>query len=174
MSSVNAFQIAAELSMLGLCAVAAVVDLRRTMIPNRLTLGALAVGLLIACLFGGWRALGHAVIAALVVMLVPVLLYYRNAMGGGDVKLFAAIGALCGIASGLHIQFLAFLFGAGCGVSIWVRKKTLRQHLKRAWQLCVPVKQRAPSEALADTCIPFAPCIFAAAVAHVLLERFFA
>jgi prepilin peptidase CpaA len=44
--------------------------------------------------------------------LAPFLLFWRGALGGGDVKLFAAIGALCQPLLGIEAQMYALLFAA--------------------------------------------------------------
>lgn len=88
--------------------VAAFTDARTGRIPNWLTLPLLGVGPLVAAFHGGLSALLFSVLGALVCGLVPLLLFARNAMGGGDVKLFAALGGLLGWDLGLEVQFFSF------------------------------------------------------------------
>lgn len=88
--------IAASAGLLTLAAVIAYTDVRYRRIPNRCVLAVLCVGLLVNSAAGGIGGLlsslaGFAVAFAL--MLVPHLF---GAMGAGDVKLFAAAGALVG------------------------------------------------------------------------------
>jgi prepilin peptidase CpaA len=44
--------------------------------------------------------------------LVPYLLFRKGAAGGGDVKLFAAIGAVAGLGLGIEAQLVTFLAAA--------------------------------------------------------------
>ena len=84
-------------------AVAAWFDWRTGEMPNAVTLLPLAAapiahGVLAAAYGGGFQAAvqaaGLSVLGAAVLVLVPAALYRAGAIGGGDVKLFAALGAL--------------------------------------------------------------------------------
>jgi prepilin peptidase CpaA len=74
--------------------------------------------LVLACVVhgaaGGLSALGFCLFGLVASALVPYLLFRKGAIGGGDVKLFAAFGALGGATFGLEAQlfslFLATLF----------------------------------------------------------------
>jgi prepilin peptidase CpaA len=98
-------------------AIAAVYDLRTGHIPNWLTLGALAAALVAhaarGLVAGGLPGLLDAAIAALFAAiacsLVPALMFWLGGMGGGDVKLFAAIGAACLVARGLEVEMYSFI-----------------------------------------------------------------
>src|SRR5262245_46803233 len=100
--------------------IAAVTDLRTGRIPNRLTLGAFAVGVIgnvvPGCRSGEPRAAAAAFTTALVAAaiggLAPLVLWRAGALGGGDLKLFVALGAMLGPRAGLNAQFMAFLCGA--------------------------------------------------------------
>lgn len=105
------------LACVGISAVAAVTDARTGRIPNWLTVPPLVIGPLVWGLSGGLVVPKHAPIAGtLVGSLVSVLvcalpalfLWKGRAMGGGDVKLLAALGAL-----GLW-HFGLEAFGASC------------------------------------------------------------
>ena len=100
--------------------IAAWTDWRRGQIPNWLTLGALAVAPfahLIAALATGRsgeaiEAAGFSVVGAAACGLVPVLLYRAGGIYGGDVKLLAALGAICGVMLGVELQLYSFLAAA--------------------------------------------------------------
>ena len=102
------------------CAYAALSDFRTGLIPNWLTLGALVAGVLGHLVYGsllvdGWTGLHEsaASVAGLVLCaLAPGILYWKGAMGGGDLKLFAAIGALCQPLVGIEIQMYALVVAA--------------------------------------------------------------
>ena len=102
-------------------AVAAFTDLRRGEIPNWLTLGAfsagvIASGVVAAQVTGSPRAVGLAVLAAfagsLACAILPFLLWRSGVMGGGDVKLFIALGALVHAGAGLDIELTSFVAGS--------------------------------------------------------------
>jgi Flp pilus assembly protein protease CpaA len=107
------------LVLTGLMWVAAYTDLRRMIIPKQLTLGALALGLVFNIVRGAWvGANGEgsgvwlfgangALLGALDGLLFAcagfaigfalfLVMYLLNTCGGGDVKLFAALGAWIG------------------------------------------------------------------------------
>jgi prepilin peptidase CpaA len=101
-------------------AIAAWTDARTGRIPNWLTVGALAVGL-VAHGAAGWTGSGirgallgctFAAVGALACSIVPLLLVWWGAIGGGDLKLFAAIGAICLPMGGLEVETYAFVAAA--------------------------------------------------------------
>ncbi len=97
-----------------LVAVASDVATRR--IPNLVTLGGLAVGLAVHCasgfaesgFYGGLRGIGASLLGAFACGAVPFLAWRKGEMGGGDVKLFTAIGALVGLTFGFDVEARAF------------------------------------------------------------------
>ncbi len=156
-----------------LCGIAAWTDFRSGRIPNRITVSGLGIGLVVGLLGGGAGGLLVAVIAALVTALVPLLLFRFRAMGGGDVKLFAALGALLGPAAGLEVEMLAFVLGAFQGMALWVKNGQLRQGLGMVVGIVVLSvfrmrRAEAGAVAIKATEIRFGPAIFVATVAVVL------
>lgn len=99
-------------------AVAVVSDIATRRMPNIVTLGGLAVGLVIhgargfveTGFLGGLRGVGFAIVGAVACGIVPFLAWRKGEMGGGDVKLFAAIGALIGPTLGFDVEARAFAF----------------------------------------------------------------
>jgi prepilin peptidase CpaA len=93
-------------------------DILTRRIPNLVTLGGLVVGLAVHAaagfvergLLGGFRGIGFALLGAVACGLVPFLAWKKGEMGGGDVKLFAAIGALVGPALGFDVEARTFAF----------------------------------------------------------------
>jgi prepilin peptidase CpaA len=96
--------------------VAAVYDIRWRRIPNWLTLSGVAIGIgLNTFLFeinGLWFSLEGLGLA----FVVYFLLYMVRAMGAGDVKLMAAVGAAAGPLNWLGILVLTSLAGALAGI----------------------------------------------------------
>ncbi|AEG15545.1 Prepilin peptidase [Desulfofundulus kuznetsovii DSM 6115] len=98
---------------------ASFIDLDHRIIPDRLTLFALAAGIPLAALQGA-EALKDGLIGSVLGggILLIVALFSRGGMGGGDVKLAFAIGWYLGWQETLVALFLAFLLGAVVGV-LW-------------------------------------------------------
>lgn len=97
-----------------------VVDLERMLLPDRLTVPGIVSGLVLAVAgisFVPWdAALLGAALGYGLLWLVRVLT--RGAMGGGDVKLIALIGAFVGPVGALRALFWASLFGSVVGVTM--------------------------------------------------------
>lgn len=110
---------------------AAGTDMRMRLIPNRLTIPAIAFAL-------AWSAavrvphltsslLGLTIAGGLFLV---IALLSRGGMGGGDVKLAAAVGAFLGLQYSLLGLFLAFIFGALVGLVLMaLGKKRRRDYL---------------------------------------------
>jgi prepilin peptidase CpaA len=99
--------------LLGLLVWAAATDLRDRRIPNWLTLGLVVSGLLRAGLFGPSGALSSAGWGLLAGASVPFLLLALDAVGGGDVKLLAGVGAWVGPGAVLAILMVEAVLGMG-------------------------------------------------------------
>jgi prepilin peptidase CpaA len=94
------------------CCAAAFTDLRRSVIPNPLTLPLLALAPLVHFTLGGPGALGLALLGIVACGAVPMLAFRRGGMGGGDVKLLAALGGLLGAERGLAVELVALCIAA--------------------------------------------------------------
>jgi len=71
-------------------------DVRYRRIPNKLVLVTLLCGIAINVFFGAWHGL-YASLSGLVIAFGLMFIFHAfGTMGAGDVKLFAAIGALVG------------------------------------------------------------------------------
>jgi prepilin peptidase CpaA len=81
---------------LTIASLACVTDLRTRRIPNVLTFGAALAGLLYQFVSGGIDGLGHAALGWLVGAVIFILPFALGGLGGGDVKLLAALGAWLG------------------------------------------------------------------------------
>lgn len=85
-----------EVSMLSLLAVATLTDLRKREVPDWIPLVLLGLAIVAAVL--GWtETTGWQLAAGMTIgFFLPAVLFYLGGLGGGDVKLLAAIGALLG------------------------------------------------------------------------------
>ncbi len=108
-----------------------VIDYRLQIIPNRLNLTMAEIGLVIAFIFGtsnvaitidmllGMLAGGGIF---LIITLVGGLIYGKEAMGLGDVKLMGALGLYFGLANIVVIAIMSFLIGAILGIILIASK----------------------------------------------------
>lgn len=97
--------------------VATVTDVRRFKIYNALTIPLLFSGLAFHAITGGWDGLGGSFTGAAIGFATLLLPFLLGAMGAGDVKLIAAMGAWLGAESILIIVLvgcvLTALYAAG-------------------------------------------------------------
>lgn len=92
--------------------VAAITDLRSGRIPNRLTFTAMFFGVALHLVLGGALGAIESVLGAAICGVVPAVVYKASqgrGIGGGDIKLFAALGALLGPTQGLEAELSAFV-----------------------------------------------------------------
>ncbi len=96
----------------------AMADARFYIIPDEFSLGGLALGLLFS-LAGGLPTLGQAVLGAAagfgllwLVGVLGTLAFKEEAMGGGDIKMMAMVGAFVGWSGVLLTIFLGALLGS--------------------------------------------------------------
>jgi prepilin peptidase CpaA len=82
---------------------ACVTDLQTRRIPNVLTFGAALAGLVYQFATGGVEALGQAALGWLLGAIVFSLPFALGGLGGGDVKLLAALGSWLGPADALWL-----------------------------------------------------------------------
>lgn len=92
-------------------AIAAVIDFRQRRIPNWLTFGLMAAGLGRAAMIGSVAGVQHALLGIVIGGAIPLVLYMISALGGGDVKLLAAIGAWLGAGLTVRIFMVEAILG---------------------------------------------------------------
>ena len=112
--------------------IAFVIDYKETIIPNRLNLTIFEVGLVYTFIEGITNInvaidmiLGMFVGAGLflLITLIGGLMYGKEAMGMGDVKLMGALGLFFGLRMIIIVSLIAFLLGAIIGVIVMIVKK---------------------------------------------------
>ncbi len=160
--------------------IAACIDYRTGRIPNVLTASALGFG----C---GWRlvapiahgdmteirsALVTSVAGMLLASVVPFVLWRARALGGGDLKLFVALGAMLGPMLGLEAQMMAFACGALIVPIGLAFKGELLQTLARSLTLVTnvftPAAKKRAVDAASMTWFRLGPAIFAGTLLAVL------
>ena len=126
----------------------AISDLRTRTIPNWLTVGGLGLAALVQMAANGWPGAKAAALGFGVAMLIYIPLYLLRVMGGGDVKMMAAIGAAAGPGNWLAIFLITSILGGPIAiVTILLRGrfgKTMRNIGLIFSQL---IRWRAPHEA---------------------------
>ena len=159
-------------AMLAITVVASVTDLRTGLIPNRLTLPVLIIAPLFEAVVGGLRGFVGSLLGIVICGLVPFIFHRVGAMGGGDVKLFAALGALGGPSIGLEIELLALSFAFFWGLMVLA----YRGHLLRAlgtsgvlvFNVFLPESRRRPVEPQELTSLRIGAAILAGTCLAVL------
>jgi prepilin peptidase CpaA len=118
------FPVAIDVCALLLLVLCAGWDVRYRRIPNWATLPGVALGLGLNGLFLGWQGLKVSGLGLLVGFGSLLVLFVLGWMGGGDVKLMAAVGALKGYPFVVSALFYSLIVGVVIGVVllIWNRK----------------------------------------------------
>lgn len=108
-----------------------VTDLRTMKIPNIITVTGICSGLSYHLLTEGWKGAWFAAGGAAAGFGLMFALYLLRAVGGGDVKLFAGIGAWTGIALTLSTMMYSIL-AAGCiGLVLLICRRETGLRLRR-------------------------------------------
>jgi prepilin peptidase CpaA len=105
---------------------AALCDLRWRRIPNWLTLSAFVVGVLIQVVRAGVAGLPVALGGAAIGLCLLLPFYVIRAVGAGDVKLLAAIGALVGPQALVSVAIFAAVLGGAISVVMLARQGRLQ------------------------------------------------
>ncbi|MBT2292341.1 prepilin peptidase [Paenibacillus albidus] len=111
-------------------AVALYTDTRSMRIPNWLTVSALLSGLLVHGAVDGLQGLLIAGVGAAAGFAVLLVLHVTGAVGAGDVKLFAGIGAWTGTLFTLQVVVYSVLIGALIGWVIVLRRKETGRRIR--------------------------------------------
>jgi prepilin peptidase CpaA len=126
---------APAIAVLSLGAIAAVIDVSTRKIPNALTFGGAAVGLAFAAATNGLAGLGWSLAGWVVGVLLFLPLFALRAMGGGDVKLLAAMGAWLGPALVVWVALYGAIAGGVVAIPLLLMRKRLRATLVNVWGL---------------------------------------
>ena len=100
-------------------------DVRTMTIPNRLTVPATAAGLVCHAVPGIGSGLAFALAGGALGFAMVFVMYLFRAVGAGDVKLFAALGAWIGAGEVVDTAIYAILFAGICGAAILIARKVL-------------------------------------------------
>jgi prepilin peptidase CpaA len=116
-------------------------DARRSLIPNTLTVSAAVLGLFYHITYDGWNGLLDSAIGLFVGFITVLVLYFFGALGAGDVKLFAAVGALMGTVFVLQSIIYSLIYAGVIGMLLLIVRKKLLLTGKRmaVWLVSIVV-----------------------------------
>lgn len=122
-------------------------DLMWQRIPRQLTTTAFFIGITYHAFFGGFTS---ALIAAVAGFAAGVVFFRMGAIGGGDVKLLAALGALLGLQRWGRAIFVAVIVAALIALLVAAWQRALKQTLRNSFTLLatLPTRGLAPHEAI--------------------------
>ena len=108
-------------------AIGAAIDLRTRRVPNPLTMGLAAIGVLYAAVGIGGLSIGASLAGLGLGLALMLPGHLIGATGAGDVKLFAAAGAFVGPAHILTAFLYTALAGGAIAIVIALFRRRLRQ-----------------------------------------------
>ena len=111
-------------AFVALMGTAAVWDVTRRKIPNLLVLAGLTGALALRAL-GGWPPLGAGLAGAGLAFVITFPFFLLRGMGGGDVKLFVAVGAFMGPAGFFAALLASAIIGGVLGLVLAIRRGVL-------------------------------------------------
>lgn len=110
-------------------------DVATRRIPNWLTYGSLATGLVFRACFSGWHGVWYGVAGALVGGGIFLVFFLVHGMGAGDVKLMAAIGGLAGLGQVVIIVLASAIAGGILALAFMVFHRRVGRTLGNIWAL---------------------------------------
>ncbi len=108
---------------------AALGDVMWRKIPKQYTTAGMIIGIVFNTIHSGWFGFGSSLAACVIAFAAGVVLFQLGAMGGGDVKLLVAIGAMLGFSRWLFAVEVAILFAGAMALVQAIRTGRLRQTL---------------------------------------------
>lgn len=153
-------QILALLAFCGLTVAATVTDLRSYRIPNRISLA--VAGLFPVYVLAGFADAGSGLLAGGIVFAIGVFLFARGWMGGGDVKLLAAVSLWAGTELLLPMILIVSITGGIMSAVEWIRTGGLTRILSRY----IPTIDVGPALTAGreQAVVPYAAAILAGAI----------
>lgn len=166
---------------LAVAGLAAGLDLKTHKIPNWLTFSAAAAGLCLYLFFQGTTGLlssAKGLLFGLLVFLIPFIL---GGMGGGDVKLMGALGAVMGVRGIIEVVLFGALWGGLLSLlAILIKRKpAVLQRFGTGLKMLVITQGRAgkefvlPAEDVVEqerVYVPYGLAIFLGVVTSLLVD----
>ncbi|CAM2982312.1 A24 family peptidase [Paenibacillus sediminis] len=112
-------------------AAAFITDMKSMKIPNVISMSAVVSGLLFGWINGGWEGVLVSIKGMGAGFGILLMLYFVRAVGAGDVKIFAGIGAWTGTTFTMHSFMYSILFAGliGLVIMLWRREAVIRLRL---------------------------------------------
>jgi prepilin peptidase CpaA len=117
--------------------VASILDLRTRRVPNLLTLGGSAAGLVAAAFLYGTTGAGLHLLGWTIGLVVFLPVFVLGGLGAGDVKLMACLGAWLGPVGVLWTALYASIAGGVMAFVVCIATGYARQAFKNVWNLLV-------------------------------------
>jgi prepilin peptidase CpaA len=171
-----------KFALVGLVFIAAVHDFRFRRIPNWLTLSGVVLGIGLNTLLSAQHGFVTALLGTLLPLALYLPLYLLRAMGAGDVKLMAAVGAIAGPRNWVEIVVWTALAGGILGLIVAIRNGRLQTTLlnvltvaSELTRLRSPAKRDQALDVRSDRSMrmPHGIAIAAGSVVFVFLNRTF-
>ena len=106
-------------------------DMRSSKISNKLTISGVMIGLIYHVIISGWQGFIFSAIGMVVGFGIFIILYLFRAIGAGDVKLFAAIGALTGLEFVLYASMYSIFYAGIIGLIIVIMRREFFKRIMR-------------------------------------------
>lgn len=112
-------------------------DVKEQKIKNFITYPAAMLGLALNMTEHGLAGLGFTLVGWLIPVTVLGLFYVTNIMGAGDIKLFAAIGAIMGLPFTVYSFVYSVFFGGLIALAVLLKRRQFCLRMKRIYEyLC--------------------------------------
>ena len=122
------------IGLIAMCAVALWSDVRTRRIPNTLTLTGLSIALLLR-LAGEFDLLSAGLLGGAVAFGLSLPLFLVGGLGGGDVKLLAAVGAFLAPERLLVALLVMAVVGGVIALAAVIRKRALGRTFGNLWRM---------------------------------------
>ena len=129
-----------QIVIVGIAAVACVIDLRERRIPNWLTLGAALGGLVYQVTVAGTAGLVSGLAGWTVGVAIFFLPFVLRGLGGGDIKLLGALGAWVGPYDIVWLSLYTGVAGGVFALLVSLAGGYLRQALSNIWLLLMHLR----------------------------------
>jgi len=162
--------IANEVVLIPLTGLIAYYDIRYRRIPNAIVVFVLLTGLAVNGFMGGMPGFLSSLVGCALGFGLMFLLRAFGAMGAGDLKLFAAVGALIGVQLVPQTFLLVILIGGVIGAISMIRRRSSRRTLRRLLQKLAHPFRKFPEyqkSVLLQESIPYGVAITSGSVISV-------
>jgi prepilin peptidase CpaA len=131
----NPLPLPVEVCLVVMVLIAAGSDIRSRTIPNWLTVGGILAGLALHSYANGWAGLKFSAAGLGVAALIFLPLFALRFLGGGDVKIMGAIGALAGYENLLVIFIFDAILGGVVAVVMMIVRGRVKKTMSNLWQM---------------------------------------